>query len=95
MHDFFALQKQKITAFLLPFLEKKRKDLKRTGDMGGGVCARLKTFVPRGKMLRGGPRLSWCRPGCLFTMISWTAIWSGAGKKACFMNTLHGPKPGS
>jgi geranylgeranyl diphosphate synthase type I len=54
MQDFFALQKQKITAFLLPFLEKKRKDLKRTGDMGGGVCARLKTFVPRGKMLRGG-----------------------------------------
>jgi geranylgeranyl diphosphate synthase type I len=54
MQDFFALQKQKISAFLLPFLEKKRKDLKRTGDMGGGVCARLKTFVPRGKMLRGG-----------------------------------------
>ncbi len=54
MQEFFTAQKEKIIACLTPFLQQKQKDLKRVHAMGSEVCARLKAFVPRGKMLRGG-----------------------------------------
>ncbi|MEJ2662573.1 MAG: polyprenyl synthetase family protein [Spirochaetia bacterium] len=54
MQDFFTFQKKNIIGLLGTFLEQKREDLKMVHSLGSDVCARLKAFVSRGKMLRGG-----------------------------------------